>query len=249
MWVMSTAPPSPPPFLPVVEDDLLARVRALLAKAESSTFEEEANAFTAKAQELMARHAIDQAMLAAVAHDLSDVPSSKEIPLESPYAVAKALLLTVVGDANRCRVLTRNDSVAIIFGFASDIETVEMLYTSLLTQSSIAMMAAGPKVSANGESRTRSFRNAFIQAFSFRVGERLRTAQQSAHDDASETFGAALVPVLADRQERVDLALAKEFPRARQRTIRSSNADGWAAGRQAADAVPLTEQTALSSRR
>ena len=35
------------------------RVRALLAKAESTTFPDEAEAFTAKAQELIAQHAID----------------------------------------------------------------------------------------------------------------------------------------------------------------------------------------------
>ena len=45
------------------EDPLLERVRALLAKAESTSFPEEADALTAKAQELMARHAIDAAML------------------------------------------------------------------------------------------------------------------------------------------------------------------------------------------
>ncbi len=240
---MSFAPSSPP----IIEDDLLARVRALLAKAESSTFEEEANAFTAKAQELMARHAIDQAMLSAASHDPSDVPSSREIPLESPYPVAKALLLTVVGDANNCRVLTRNDSVALVFGFTSDIETVEMLYTSLLTQSSIAMLSAGPKVSASGVSRTKSFRNAFLQAFSFRVGERLRPAQQTAQTEASNTFGGALVPVMADRRDKVDAALAKEFPRAKQRIVRSSNADGWVAGRNAADAVALATNAALPS--
>ena len=36
-------------------DGLLDKVRALLAKAESTRFEAEADAFTAKAQELMAR--------------------------------------------------------------------------------------------------------------------------------------------------------------------------------------------------
>ena len=45
------------------DDPVLAKVRALLAQAESTTFEAEAEAFTAKAQELMARHAIDAALL------------------------------------------------------------------------------------------------------------------------------------------------------------------------------------------
>ena len=41
------------------------RAVQLLAKAEATTFAEEAEAFTAKAQELMAAHAIQQAMLEA----------------------------------------------------------------------------------------------------------------------------------------------------------------------------------------
>ncbi|MEE3919447.1 DUF2786 domain-containing protein [Micromonospora sp. BRA006-A] len=44
---------------------MLDRVRALLAKAESTGYPAEAEAFTAKAQELMARHSIDAALLDA----------------------------------------------------------------------------------------------------------------------------------------------------------------------------------------
>ena len=44
-----------------VDDPVLVKVRALLAQAESTTFEAEAEVFTAKAQELMARHSIDSA--------------------------------------------------------------------------------------------------------------------------------------------------------------------------------------------
>jgi Protein of unknown function (DUF2786) len=44
---------------------MLERVRALLAKAESTEFAAEAEALTARAQELMARHSIDYALLAA----------------------------------------------------------------------------------------------------------------------------------------------------------------------------------------
>jgi len=48
--------------LSAVDDAVLAKVRALLAKAESTTFTHEADALTAKAQELIARHSIDEAM-------------------------------------------------------------------------------------------------------------------------------------------------------------------------------------------
>ena len=46
-------------------DRALRRIRGLLAKAESTDFPEEAEALTAKAQELMTRHAVDAALLEA----------------------------------------------------------------------------------------------------------------------------------------------------------------------------------------
>ena len=58
----------------VGEPKMLARIRALLAKAEATTFVEEADAFTAKAQELMARHAIDAAAVESSAHPVELVP-------------------------------------------------------------------------------------------------------------------------------------------------------------------------------
>ncbi|WP_228984453.1 dihydroxy-acid dehydratase, partial [Streptomyces sp. DH12] len=47
------------------ESRMLGRIRALLAKAEATGFPEEAEALSAKAQELMARHSVDEALLAA----------------------------------------------------------------------------------------------------------------------------------------------------------------------------------------
>ena len=46
-------------------DSVLHKVRALLAKAEATPFDAEAEAFTSKAQELIARYRIDDALLSA----------------------------------------------------------------------------------------------------------------------------------------------------------------------------------------
>lgn len=48
-----------------VDPRVLGRVRGLLAKAESTSFAAEAEALSAKAQELMTRHAIERAVLDA----------------------------------------------------------------------------------------------------------------------------------------------------------------------------------------
>jgi hypothetical protein len=62
---------------------VLEKVRALLAKAESSEFDAEAEAFTAKAQELMARHSIDHALLAMGRANVAE-PSGIRVGLDSP---------------------------------------------------------------------------------------------------------------------------------------------------------------------
>ena len=45
---------------------LFDRIRALIAKAEASEFDDEAEAFQAKAAELMSEHAIDRDQLGTV---------------------------------------------------------------------------------------------------------------------------------------------------------------------------------------
>lgn len=45
------------------QEKVLARVRSLLAKAESTDFDDEADALSAEAQELMSRYALDRALL------------------------------------------------------------------------------------------------------------------------------------------------------------------------------------------
>ena len=57
------------------ESRMLTRIRALLAKAEATGFPEEAEALSAKAQELMARHSIDEALIAARDHAGGTAPA------------------------------------------------------------------------------------------------------------------------------------------------------------------------------
>ena len=58
-----TSPTQRPAPRPDLDPSLLDKVRALLAKAEATAFEEESDAFLSKAQELMTRHNLDRAVL------------------------------------------------------------------------------------------------------------------------------------------------------------------------------------------
>ena len=104
------------PAGPEVESKVLARIRALLAKAESTEFPEEAEALSAKAQALMSRHAIDRLVVEAEAPDAAPV-DSRRIWLDPPYVLAKAHLTDVVAGANRCRaVCSEGLGLVTVFG-------------------------------------------------------------------------------------------------------------------------------------
>ncbi|GHJ46678.1 hypothetical protein Cs7R123_40200 [Catellatospora sp. TT07R-123] len=221
----------------------LDRIRALLAKAESTTFEEEAEAFTAKAQELMARHSIDAARLAA-AEGGTDGPAVLRIPVDNPYELPKCLLLQAVAEANRCHaVFMKEWGLSTVVGFEADLEAVELLFTSLLVQATRAMTGTGPRADRYGRNNTRSFRHSFLTAYAQRVGERLTQATEQV--DAEVVAGTDLVPLLAARAEAVDAAFEALFPERTGRSATVSNREGWDAGLAAADRAELTMRQRL----
>lgn len=223
----------------------LARVRALLAKAESTQFFEEAEALAAKAQELLARHSMDRSMLDADA-GVTVTAAGRRFGIEDPYAGAKSLLLAQVAGANRCRsVHAREFGFAAVYGLAGDLAAIDLLFTSLLVQADRAIAAAGSQVDRSGRSRTRSFRQAFLVGFATRVGARLRQAGAAGLADAETAHGAALVPVLAARDAAVDAAFSTAYPRTVRSRVGTTNAAGWAAGAAAGDAATLDRGRAL----
>lgn len=237
-----------------IDPKILERVRALLAKAESTTYPAEAETFTAGAQALMARHSIDHALLAAAERRTDDAPAGRRIGIEAPYEGPKASLLSQVATANRCKAIWMKDlALCSVVGFEPDLDAVELLFTSLLLQATRAMAQAGPaegrRRTGNG-SRTRSFRHSFLTAYAARIGERLQeaTEQQAAEAVAAARAlpgGADLLPVLAGRQAAVQEAVQELFPKLVDRRITISDAEGWQRGRAAADLADLRTSTPL----
>ncbi len=211
-------------------DGVLDKVRALLAKAESTTFDAEADAFTAKAQELMARHRIDRALLESRG-GCRDAPVGRRIGVADPYADAKALLLGCIADANGCRaVWSRPLASSTVFGFADELDGVEELFTSLLVQASAALRREGSKRDGHGRSRTTRFRRSFLVAFAVRIGHRLEETVDATVASASAETGVALVPVLAARRDATDAAAAAAFPEVGSFAAPATDAEGWYAG-------------------
>ncbi|WP_433176063.1 DUF2786 domain-containing protein [Actinoallomurus sp. CA-150999] len=222
----------------------LDRIRALLAKAESTEFPEEAEALTARAQQLMARHRIDQALLAARAGEVradgqAAGPVGRRLPIDAPYESPKAALLGTVAEANRCRaVWTRALGFSTVLGFPADLDAVELLFTSLLVQADSALTYEGR---SGGRSRTRAFRRSFLASYAARIGERLAEATGAAERRAAaEMPGTELLPVLATRDQAVDEAMHAMFPRITGRRITPGiDREGWLSGQAAADRADL----------
>ncbi|MCP2340959.1 DUF2786 domain-containing protein [Actinomadura rupiterrae] len=225
---------------------MLSKVRALLAKAESTEFPEEAEALSARAQELITKHSIDHALLAA-SEDGPTGPDGCRIPVDAPYESPKAVLLTVVAEANRCRAVWHRElGLSTVLGFSADLAATEMLFTSLLVQATSAMVRAGSHQDNLGRSRTRSFRHAFLNAYAARIGERLHAASTRATREAAANQN--LLPVLSAREEAVDQAVSDLFPAlTRGRTRRVTNYEGWVAGRAAADLAALHANDQIST--
>jgi hypothetical protein len=242
-------PAAAPPAGSDVDERILDRVRGLLAKAESTGFPEEAEAYSAKAQELMARHRIDQVLLAAADRSGDDQPAGRRLGVDNPYEQPKALLLDCVAQANRCRsVWHKQLGFATVMGFPADLDAVELLYTSLLVQATAAMLHEGSRRDRAGRSRTRAFRSSFLTAYATRIGQRLRTATETAtRGAAAETGrGCDLLPVLAAREQEVDEAVAALFPELVSRHLRVSDREGWASGTAAADRASLQVRDRLT---
>ena len=224
----------------LVDPRALSRVRGLLAKAGSTDFEAEAQALTAKAQELMARHAIDTAMLARRGGSPAGAGQvqARRLHLDDPHAEAKAAVVQAVGTANGVRVvLVPALGIATLVGMPGDLDAVELLVTSLLLQSGRALADAAQLVGARG--RSTAYRRGFLYSYAQRVEERLTEARDSARVEATATYGSDLAPVLADRQAAVDRAVEELFPSVRRRGGRTVDPAGWSAGRRAADAADL----------
>ena len=233
------------------ENRILDRVRALLAKAESTTFAEEAAALTAKAHELMATHAIDMAMIQQQEGQGEVIAIQMFIP--GPYVKEKFLLLAGVARGNRCRTifgldrktldaLVREQKLdelmddgehATIVGYRSDLDVVELLFTSLLLQAVNVMLARGVVVSPHGQNRTKSFRRSFLIAFAYTIGDRLRDTESRVTAEADRAAGGGVLPVLASRVDHVDKQVDKMFPNTTSLRTSISNGDGVTAGRAA----------------
>ena len=217
---------------------LLERVRKLLAKAgDESVTPPEAQALTAKAAELMAKYGIDRALLAADQPE-TDRPADQIVMVENPWGRVKAHLLTGLASALRCQcvLLPARDGLRVhIFGFASDLERADLLYTSLLVQMWHGLVAAPVPEWA---SSPRAWRRSWLLGFASSVVGRVRAAEEAAagQPPGGERAASRTALVLADRSDVIRGHVGQAYPRLRRTRITYSGSGygaGWAQGQRA----------------
>jgi hypothetical protein len=223
--------------------ELLDRVRKLLAKAEDEgVTPHEAEALTAKAAELMARYGIDRARLGAL-HPETDLPVDRMFALDNPWAAVKAHLLSGLVHALRCQcVLLKRSGPGMrvhVFGYASDIERGDILFTSLLVQ--MARGLASQEVPLNASS-AKAWRRSWMLGYISAVVSRVRAAERAAAEasdaerSAAGDGGPSTAVVLADRSMTIRRNAHQAYPRVRQTRVTYSGngyADGYREGQKA----------------
>ncbi|AXG81289.1 DUF2786 domain-containing protein [Streptomyces paludis] len=213
-------------------EDLLNKVRSLLRKGEDEgATKEEAETYLKKAAELMAKYGIEQAMLHADRPD-SDHPADQLVVVADPYARQSQRLLSLIAFALRCqsvyldrktpgtgRVVRRVH----IFGFASDLRRVTVLYAGLRLQMLHGAERAD-KVFRRPDENSKAYKRSWMYGFMAEVRVRIEEAERAARGDAERErqaeessdqrpAGRSVALVLADRTTVVEARIAETYPK------------------------------------
>ncbi len=236
-----------------MNDDKLARIRKLLAQAEDpAATAAEAEAFNAKAAELMARHGVDAALLAAADPD-RDVVGDLTVDLLAPYAYEKASLGTAVARGLRCSAVLRKSTspgqtayALHLFGHTTDLVLTEMLLTSLLVQGTgeLTRRRVPP-----GE-HPAAYRRTWWLGFASAIATRLAAAEAEAARESEPAFAAAgssAALVLADRAAVAEQSASQAYPHLRTARPRYLSGGGVVDGRAAGQRADLGRTTRVTS--
>lgn len=188
------------------------KIRKLIAHAEGTNSEEEATNYWSKAQELMARYAIDEAMVRRSKAVNTNIIERRiaDVGIKD-FRGAKIQLLHVVALRNRCKMIDMGNHSAVV-GTDSDTRFVEMLYTSLMLEGWRCMLADRKK-DPEGRARPNPYALNWLVAYTNRINSRLAEANRKAQEAAqSEAKEGTVAIVLRDHQQKVEEEFNKLYP-------------------------------------
>jgi hypothetical protein len=149
-------------------------------------------------------------------------------------------MLCGLGAALRCQciMLTTSHGIVIhVFGYASDIERLDLLYTSLLLQMSHALVRVElPERCASPRAYRRSWLLGFTQAAIGKVKAAEAAAVKTSDAGQAATGSTSAALVLADRSLVIKSRVTAEYPKTRSVKLTytgSGYGAGYAKGQQA----------------
>lgn len=222
-----------------LDDALVGRVRKLMDKAAGTSNSHEADAFSRKAAELVARHRLDPKRLDERV-DADELVVSEILLGRGAYVRARLALLMAVATSHDVRVVfgaTPSGTVAYSAGYSSDLDVVEVMYHSLHAQAASQMAA----IRRSTPAATQKYRRSFLFGYADRMGDVLASARSAVEADVRDGSGStSMAMVQRDRRQRVDEFARERFGRVRSaRAPSAAQAGGWQAGASAADSADV----------
>lgn len=227
------------------EGALVDKVRKLLAVAERTSNASEADAFSRKAAELIAEHRLDPERLRSP--DPADELGVRSFPLgRGAYVRARLALLQAVATGHGCRTVFttgQRGTTGMVAGFRSDLDAVELLFTSLHAQAASRMAAERRRTGA----ATQRWRRSFLFGYAHEVRSML--ARTEAQTLARHESDRSSLPAMRARAERVAEYAASAFGRvSAARPVTAPTANGYVAGKAAASRADLGRAMVPSQR-
>jgi len=254
----------------------IERISALLAKAERTDNEHEAEAYLMKAQALATAASISIAV--AQAHieqrEQRHLPQSRTVTIGEKGKRANQHLISLfigTAHANDVKVdIASNSTFVIAYGMPADLDVTETLFTSLAVQ----MINAGHRWVAQGDWRGETYvsitrlrrrsvrkvrphtaqtvRVAFYRAYIERISERLQQARTEVLVSQGATTASTAL-VLRDKQARVadfhqSTSQARGSWHGYSGQMRGDLGGASRAGRRAADGARLSQQAQIAAK-
>lgn len=241
-------------------------IEKLLRKAERAGTQEEAETFYAKAQELMSKWAIDEAMLNVNSDEARQQIVAEWIEVnKSGFWKSNCQLMFLIAKANDVQAIRiepftptkaerergyrlRKPKMHLI-GYSSDVEHVKMMYASMRVQITRAGNSVIPEYVRSDTREAFVWRRSFLEAFAGRIYERMMESKQAARRAAEKEYGSnSLALVLVSKSDLVRSEFERIYPDARPINRRSQmvNAHGANEGRKAADRADVGNKQASS---
>jgi hypothetical protein len=205
-------------------------VKALLAKSESlPEGHPEKEALQTRAFEMMASHGIKVAL---GEQNTGNKPAHYPVRFSGVYVNRQMSLFNVVAKHFNCRLIQVSPGYAEMFGYESDIDSVEFLYDLLENQ----MLAGLSRAVIPSYVHAKTFRTSWLNGFIVKISERLQEAKKNA-EKKEDTPGTAVV--LRDRSLAVNDAVKEKFPRLVKKTSTSRSYSAFAQGQEAGSRAQL----------